>query len=289
MAERINPLQVLEREDNPLSNSPTTADAWEWAVRAYRDWAAKQLAEGVRQGLNDPQTGWPTEKGYKEAATQFANALLAGSTGPRSLRAFHGSPHSFEKFSLDAIGTGEGKQAFGHGLYFAENEAVARGYRDKLSMLRAKPNGQHDPGHMYEVEIKAPPERLLDWDKPLGEQSPHVKDVGEKLGLPTGATGEDVLLAARNGPPDHIIEGVPGWSGSKWLEGENHVLPAEVAKKLQDAGIPGIRYLDGGSRKSGDGSHNVVVFDSSLIEIIRKYGWAGLLAGGANALTAEEK
>jgi hypothetical protein len=48
------------------------------------------------------------------------------------IRAFHGSPHSFDRFELSdrTIGTGEGAQAFGHGLYFAENEGIARGYRD---------------------------------------------------------------------------------------------------------------------------------------------------------------
>ncbi len=47
--------------------------------------------------------------------------------------AYHGSPHSFDKFDMSKIGTGEGAQAYGHGLYFAENEAVAKGYRDALS------------------------------------------------------------------------------------------------------------------------------------------------------------
>jgi hypothetical protein len=49
------------------------------------------------------------------------------------IRAYHGSPHSFDRFSLDKIGTGEGAQAYGHGLYFAESEDVARGYRDTLA------------------------------------------------------------------------------------------------------------------------------------------------------------
>ena len=47
--------------------------------------------------------------------------------------AYHGSPHSFDKFSMDKIGTGEGAQAYGHGLYFAEAEDVAKTYRDMLS------------------------------------------------------------------------------------------------------------------------------------------------------------
>lgn len=47
--------------------------------------------------------------------------------------AYHGTPHDFEKFDLKKIGTGEGAQAYGHGLYFAENEKVAQQYRDTLT------------------------------------------------------------------------------------------------------------------------------------------------------------
>lgn len=39
--------------------------------------------------------------------------------------AFHGTPHKFDKFSLDAIGTGEGAQAYGWGMYFAGKREVA--------------------------------------------------------------------------------------------------------------------------------------------------------------------
>ena len=47
--------------------------------------------------------------------------------------AYHGSPHTFDKFDMSKMGTGEGAQAYGRGLYFSENEAVARNYRDALS------------------------------------------------------------------------------------------------------------------------------------------------------------
>ncbi len=49
------------------------------------------------------------------------------------IRAYHGSPHDFDAFSMDKIGTGEGAQAYGHGLYFAEGEGVARSYRDNIA------------------------------------------------------------------------------------------------------------------------------------------------------------
>lgn len=56
------------------------------------------------------------------------------------IRVYHGSPHRFDRFSMDSIGTGEGAQAFGHGLYFAESRGVAESYRRQLT------KGQFTPG-----------------------------------------------------------------------------------------------------------------------------------------------
>ena len=52
---------------------------------------------------------------------------------------------------------------------------------------------------------------------------------------------------------------------------------------LRDAGIPGIKYLDQGSRAAGEGSRNYVMFDDKLIDILRKYG-IGLSASPLGAL-----
>ena len=50
--------------------------------------------------------------------------------------AWHGSPHEFDEFSTDAIGTGEGAQVYGHGLYFSEKKEVADHYKKSLLSLR---------------------------------------------------------------------------------------------------------------------------------------------------------
>jgi len=55
------------------------------------------------------------------------------------------------------------------------------------------------------------------------------------------------------------------------------------SRMLREAGIPGIKYLDQGSRSAGEGSRNYVVFDDSIINILRKYGLLGPMAGGAAA------
>jgi hypothetical protein len=48
------------------------------------------------------------------------------------LTAYHGSPHSFDKFSTQHMGTGEGNQSFGWGLYFTDLESIARDYANRL-------------------------------------------------------------------------------------------------------------------------------------------------------------
>lgn len=51
------------------------------------------------------------------------------------ITAYHGSGSDFEKFDLGKIGTGEGMQAYGHGLYFAEAEKVGKAYKDELGSV----------------------------------------------------------------------------------------------------------------------------------------------------------
>ena len=58
---------------------------------------------------------------------------------------------------------------------------------------------------------------------------------------------------------------------------------------MREAGIPGIRYLDQNSRTAGEGTHNLVMFDADTINLLRKYGIAGLGIGlGATATQGSE-
>lgn len=62
--------------------------------------------------------------------------------GKPPIKAFHGTPHKFDKFDISKIGTGEGAQAYGRGLYFAGEKDVARQYRDNLSGTDVLLNGR---------------------------------------------------------------------------------------------------------------------------------------------------
>lgn len=84
--------------------------------------------------------------------------------------AWHGSPHDFDTFDLGAIGTGEGNQAHGWGLYFAKKKSVSRNYQKVL----AKRLGTTSP-KLFKVEIPDQ-ETMLDEDKYFKEQNKGVID-----------------------------------------------------------------------------------------------------------------
>jgi hypothetical protein len=327
------PLSLLQPPDDrpPALQPDPRADALGTVYQQVMDAMEAQRRISAARGLWDDNTGLPTKAGLLDAIGQAGTAVALGTGGAPErpgFTAYHGSPHQFDAFDLSKIGTGEGAQAYGHGMYLAENEGVARSYKmagqpsylnptvakiaqdahgeavqrgvdDPIAAARnslweqrqattdpilkrqiddaynnieqlTKPGGV---GHMYEVKVAADPERFLHWDKPLSEQH------------------QDVIKALNNTPyPPHDMR-MTGKEYLTALETNREMAskqgdPAALASRaLQEAGIPGIKYLDQGSRGAGAGSHNYVVFSPEIMNIIRRYGLAGLMGGaGAAAL-----
>jgi hypothetical protein len=93
--------------------------------------AASQVARLRKIYENSPNDSVAKEN-YFEARKErdFLESLEAADARDRpKIKAFHSSPHDFDEFSTDYIGTGEGAQAYGRGLYFAENPDTAGSYR----------------------------------------------------------------------------------------------------------------------------------------------------------------
>ena len=64
-----------------------------------------------------------------QAGRNLAAPTAAGqAAGQRGAIVWHGSPHKFDRFDSSKIGTGEGAQAYGHGLYLAEGLNTAKSY-----------------------------------------------------------------------------------------------------------------------------------------------------------------
>lgn len=79
----------------------------------------------------------------------------------------HGTPHNFDQFQLEKIGTGEGAQAFGYGLYFTDGSKIAESYAKKLS--------EDKTGIVYTVRIKnGRTSNWADWREPLNQEQEEV-------------------------------------------------------------------------------------------------------------------
>jgi hypothetical protein len=217
---------------------------------------------------------------------------------------WHGSPHKFDKFDSSKIGTGEGAQAYGHGLYLAEAKDTGQSYANKLTnvdgraisdqidgrvrylnMLKQQAKDGdinaaknipvmekslaelQNQGSLYKVDL--PDEhiaKMLDWDQSLRLQHP---DVQRKLGEMGYETVE---------PKGRFMPG-KSWKGSAIYEdlvNSGKFTPQDLSTEFSKAGIPGIRYLDGGSRGAGAGSSNYVVFpgNEGLLSILERNGQA---------------
>jgi len=213
------------------------------------------------------------------------------------------------EFDPTKIGTGEGAQAYGVGAgYLAEHPEVARGYaqnvRAKTPSTNFKlPDGRdvrlingtdwylgnqpitHDTAtnlwikagnnqsNLYKVDL--PDEhiaKMLDWDKPLSQQSADVKKAissdpriarliaSGKIDDMYQSGGEfyrAVNSKYANDAPAHIS-----------LDAAENAAQANASRYLKSLGIPGIRYLDGSSRAGGKGTSNFVVFDPKHMNII---------------------
>jgi hypothetical protein len=281
---------------------------------------------------------WLVPTGGIGEAVDFArNGLRPGTV--KAITAYHGSPHQFDQFDMSKIGTGEGAQAYGHGLYFAESPDVAESYAETLgkikpavysvdgvpfsesdamgwrgTYLEAARNSSLDQnisslenalkqvqdndlinelefakslqgkkisleempqrgGVLYKTSLEWPdpareaadplgPQHFLDWDRPLSENMNGVKNAlsDEHLyNFGIDSAGNDAYTGKALSVADfaNFMKNQYGDNGSA---------------KLAASGIPGIRYLDQGSRGAGGGTYNYVVFDDKIPKIVERNG-----------------
>jgi len=228
-----------------------------------------------------------------------------GPVGASQATVWHGGPHKFDRFDSSKIGTGEGVQAYGHGLYLAESPDVAGQYAKQMTApandgpqnhaamiansfkgdmgkalefaksAQAKA-GPEDAPHFAEVVARLSREpqlykvdlpdpliaRMLDWDKPLSQQAPEVQKA-IRAQMPDAAWN---VMKNRRGQ-DYVEH---YWNAGIGGSGQSAMAGAEMRK----LGIPGIRFLDSGSRSAGTGTSNYVVFpgEESALTILERNG-----------------
>ena len=276
--------------------------------------ALKQMGE---KAASSP-AGFGEVVGENINPRNLAKTLAKGMAKPvmQELIVAHGTPHRFPptennplgEFDASKIGTGEGAQAYGHGIYLAESPDVAEGYKKTLAYkafdlapeaekrgikMSAGARGEF----LRQVQNDAPPEvlarrlqnanisareipldkltdmfdaykkqgggslytvdlpdekiaQMLDWDKPISKQTPEVANALRNMlkKAKKSFEGIDTESDPMAGQVHHLYSQHRGGNA------------AAVAAELQSLGIPGIKYLDAGSRDVGKGTRNFVVF-----------------------------
>lgn len=138
----------------------------------------------------------------------------------------------------------------------------------------------HRLGTGYELEIQYPESSLLDWDAPISRQPKVIQK----------AYGESAM--DRPGDGGRIYRDIATRHGEALDDDMTGVLAGlEASKELLAEGIPGIRYLDGSSRRTGEATHNYVMFPGTedQIRILRKYGLIPPTVGAALSQQQQEE
>jgi hypothetical protein len=129
--------------------------------------------------------------------------------------------------------------------------------------------------YMYKVDVpdKAIP-KMLDWDKPLTEQTPEVQEALKKLGISVDKKQlkefDDALLKALQTDEKVTLPNQPSNpTGAEIYQRLISGSPEATSAKLNESGITGIKYLDAFSRKdTPNQTYNFVPFDPENMKIL---------------------
>ncbi|CAB4165403.1 hypothetical protein UFOVP833_57 [uncultured Caudovirales phage] len=235
---------------------------------------------GVLDLLAGTETGQVTPRaaetlalgGLGTGAALAERGALASGGAP--IRAYHASPHSFDRFDARKIGTGEGTQMEGKGLYFSGIQEGAEGYRKPYMLGRPDvPTGTRHPGqgHMYEVDLHVDPKKMLDLGTEQGRSTYH------------GFIDDYV----RKNLPGNIESMAPAEVGKLLKQ-----LEMDGARALGQSGVPGATYQPGTAAFEKTGPYsNYVMFPGTeeSIEILRKYGMAAPVPLAAPSASPSEQ
>jgi hypothetical protein len=167
----------------------------------------------------------------------------AGDAVRQVIRAYHGSPYDFDKFDASKIGTGEGAQAYGYGMYFAGAEPTAQSYRDTLSgqlavdgRILGKDDPHRDLAHMLALGddpgmlrrlAQAEHDRLSDKIAQAQEQFNNLG--GWESDATAGLPAKIAELKARRGLHADRLAGLDYYEGKKVGYNRGHMYEVEVA------------------------------------------------------------
>ena len=205
--------------------------------------------------------------------------------------AYHGTPHRFDTFSTDNIGTGEGAQAHGWGLYYSQSKDVAEGYRKRLSdasgderntiIKRIKTYGKKAAKEFYkekEKEFREEAKKTSDsewWNK----EADYFKDVYQNIidSIPQEEINNSGQLFEVDIPDSDVL------LDEDKLLGNMHLKEGLADKLLSWADDNGLYYNIDLSKTGGeiyDAISNKLGSDKKASELLNELGFKGITYDG---------
>ena len=182
---------------------------------------------------------------------------------------------------LGRIAEAERKVAAKEGQYWLE-ESKIKGLQEVVSAIDKMVGGQTaSGGTLYKLDIPdADVAKYLDYDKPLSQQAPYVKQRVEKL---IDDIGGD--FANEFSHPQTRVT-TTGERLYNLLQRRLGLSDKEASEALREAGIPGLKYFDGMSRDGGEGTRNYVTWDQDVLDRSKMLERDGVTLGANKGPTA---
>lgn len=304
---------------------PNTAAVRQGAEYTFPVGTALAMLPGVGPGQKVAMTvGRAGERLAERTVPQVMDrggllAEMMGAMGNKTispLDVYHGTPHTLPptrrnplgEFDASKIGTGEGAQSYGHGIYTAENPDVARAYQNTLSKygelrfadgtvknVQDLPYGSPEQiagqiwinkpnladakfalsnldskyigaskenvlkqlesldaakaklsGNFYKADL--PDEKIaqmIDYDKPMAEQRNVIEKMRQALVGPDSPLSRSQQFQIN----DYLNDSVR--MRNLYPQSVVDLNDPRIVERLRQVGIPGVKYLDEGSRAAG--------------------------------------
>jgi len=125
-------LSIEEQGQTKKGGKKEIARPTKETAQAQTEQGAVGATEQGQQSIEDQPIGTESLPAIEGKPIDGEGVLGTESTDRTGLVLYHGSPHSFKGFDMSKLGSGEGKQAFGSGLYFTNEVDIAKGYANTL-------------------------------------------------------------------------------------------------------------------------------------------------------------
>ena len=221
-------MQKSSTTSRPTQSGNSQAVGQMTSSTAFDTISIKDILNGVKDGKG---VLYVDNNGNGNYYTQTYNQL-----------AWHGSPHDFDEFDLGAIGSGEGNQAHGWGLYFAKNREVAQAYKDVLGIDSVEIiSGDtkyrlNDDVEWYDNKTKS----IIDAENPLSMALTTLSEEGESTKAIKNLT--DFIKSKKDNKSDYVVAQVKRAEQAIQILKDNH-FDTHQWNTMFEVDIPENEYL----------------------------------------------